>query len=290
MTAPTVNVDLQYDPIDADMLRQFDEEGYLIIRNALDAKQIATLIEAGDQLIATDLGKGRQRATDGQRDGFRNCVALDPAFVPLIDHPTMLPLVVQLLGANLQLMTSHLIHSKPDPPGTNPIRRQPGWHRDYAQAMMDMGHAAIPRIELKCAYYLTDLTEPSSGVTMVVPGSNRLKVPLYVPEGGDPKGTLEPSLQPGDCLIFENRTWHAGAVNLTDVTRKAVMIGYGYRWVMPMDFRRQASEFVDRLSPLQKYLVGESLNTDSAFHPQGGYNPLREWCEAHGLPTARHPS
>ena len=34
----------------------------------------------------------------------------------------------------------------------------PGWHRDYAQATNDMGNAAIPRLLVKCAYYLTDLT------------------------------------------------------------------------------------------------------------------------------------
>lgn len=282
---------LEYRPIAPEDLRQFDEQGYLIVRQALDADTVGRLIDAGDRLIASDLQTNRQTNSNGQYDSFRNCVTLDAAFAGLIDHPYILPLVVQLLGANLHLMTSHLIYKKPDPPGTPPAKRLPGWHRDYLQAMRDMGHAAIPRLELKCAYYLTDLSRPSSGVTMVAPGSNRLKEPMAIPAGQpDPDHAVEPSLQPGDCLIFENRTWHAGAVNLSDDIRKAIMIGYGYRWVMPMDFRRQDPAFIDTLTPLQRYLAGESLNEDDNFHPDGGVNPLWSWAESHDIPTVRHPS
>lgn len=143
----------------------FDEEGYLIVRNALDSETISQLIEASDRLIASDRTLNRQRREDGRYDGFRNCVRMriDDAYIPLLTHSTILSLVIQLLGANLQLMTSHLIYKNPDLLGTLPTHRSPGWQAprlDYMQAMVDMGHYAIPRIELKCAYYLTDLKNP----------------------------------------------------------------------------------------------------------------------------------
>ncbi|MCH2662553.1 phytanoyl-CoA dioxygenase family protein, partial [bacterium] len=158
----------------------------------------------------------------------------------------------------------------------------------YLQAMMALGHYSIPRIELKCAYYFTDLSQPKSGNTMVVPGSNQATAPLAVPEDGDPDGAIEPLLNPGDCLLFENRTWHAGAVNLSDHIRKGIMVGFGYRWVMPMDFRRQDPAFVEKLSPLERFLVGEQYDDVVNFQPDGGANPLADWCRAHGVPTARH--
>jgi ectoine hydroxylase-related dioxygenase (phytanoyl-CoA dioxygenase family) len=204
-------------------------------------------------------------------------------------HPKILPLVVHLLGSNLQLMTSHLIYKYPNPPDTPDTHRAPGWHRDYMQAMQALGHYSIPRIELKCAYYFTDLSQPKSGNTMVVPGSNLLTERLEIPAGqADPAGAIEPLLQPGDCLLFENRTWHAGAVNLSDHIRKGIMIGYGYRWVMPMDFRRQSEDFIAKLSPLERFLAGEAYDDVAGFQPDGGANPLRDWCKEHGLPTARH--
>lgn len=280
---------LDYQPISNEQLKQFDDEGYLIIRNALDSETISNLIEAGDRLIASDHQLNRQCRADGRYDGFRNSVILEDRFIPLMTHPKILPLVVQLLGSNLQLMTSHLIYKKPDPAGTPDTHRDPGWHRDYAQAMNDLGHFSIPRIELKCAYYFTDLSEPNSGATMVVPGSNQLKERIEIPTGKtDPAGAVEPSLNPGDCLIFENRTWHAGAAHLADWTRKCIMIGYGYRWVMPMDFRSQPPEFIEKLSPLERYLVGEQYDDYAGFQPDGGANPLRDWCKEHKVPTARH--
>lgn len=278
-----------YTPISENQLRQFDNEGYLIVRNVLDSKTIETLIEASDRLIASDHKVNRQRRFDGRYDGFRNAVTLDDAYIPLLTHPTILPIVVQLLGANLQLMTSHLIYKQPDPPNTPTTHRDPGWHRDYLQAMNDLGHYSIPRLELKCAYYFTDLSQPNSGATMVVPGSNQLQEAIEIPAGeSDPIGAVEPKLNPGDCLIFENRTYHAGAANLSTWTRKGIMIGYGYRWVMPMDFRKQEPAFVEKLTPLERYLVGEAYDDIKSFQPSGGQNPLKEWCETHDIPPFRH--
>ena len=80
----------------------FDRQGFLIVRQALDETTVARLIEAGDRLLASDLRTGRQQAAHGRTDGFRNTIALDDAFIPLIDHPQILPTVVQLLGAPIR--------------------------------------------------------------------------------------------------------------------------------------------------------------------------------------------
>ena len=280
---------IEFVPITTEQQKQFDQKGFLIIRQAIREEIIAKLTAAGDRLIDSDLIANRQQREDGRYDGFRNCVTLDDSFIPLITHPAILPLVVQLLGANLHLMTSHLIYKSPEILGTPPTRRSPGWHRDYYQAMNDLGHYSIPRIVLKCAYYLTDLSQPNSGATMVAPGSNQLKEPMEIPaDQVDPVSAVEPSLHPGDCLIFENRTWHAGAANLTNRIRKAVMIGYGYRWIMPMDFRQQEQKFVEKLNPLERYLVGESYDDVKTFQVDGGSNPLRDWCQQYGVPLTRH--
>lgn len=280
---------LDYTPIPQEQIRQFDEKGYLIVRNVLDKKTISRLVVASDHLISSDLETNRQSNPTGLYDGFRNTITLNDAYIPLIRHPKILPLVVHLLGSNLQLMTSHLIYKYPNPLDTPETHRAPGWHRDYLQAMMALGHHSIPRIELKCAFYFTDLSQPKSGNTMVVPGSNLLTKPLEIPKGqADPAGAIEPLLNPGDCLLFENRTWHAGAVNLSDHTRKGIMIGYGYRWVMPMDFRRQSDEFIEKLSPLERFLVGEPYDDVKGFQPDGGANPLANWCKEHNIPIARH--
>lgn len=275
--------------VDGKDIEFFDRNGYLIVRNALDADTVAEIVEVSDRLLASDDQVHRQSLASGRYDSFRNCVSKHPVFQSLIDHPVILPTVVQLLGADLHMVTSHLIYKEPDPEGTPGTFREPGWHRDYHQAMQDMGHHRIQRLLVKCAYYLTDLSEPQSGVTMVVPGSHKLTEPIAVPEGQiDPAGALEPSLRPGDCLIFENRTYHAGAANLTSRTRKACMIGYGYRWIKPMDYRVQSPELLGQLTPLQQFMCGESYVKQDQFDFRGGVNPIEAWCEAKGLPTVRY--
>ena len=79
-------------------------------------------------------------------------------------------------------------------------------------SMRDLGDQHIPRHSLKVAYYLTDLSEPNSGVTMMAARSNQLKEPIDIPEGQvDPATKVEPLLNPGDAVFFENRTWPCGA-------------------------------------------------------------------------------
>jgi ectoine hydroxylase-related dioxygenase (phytanoyl-CoA dioxygenase family) len=136
---------------------------------------------------------------------------------------------------------------------------------------------------LKCAFYLTDLSEPKSGATLLAPGSHLMTDRLEIPEGqADPVGAVEPLLNPGDCVIFEYRTWHAGGLNLRH-TRKAVMVGYGYRWLKPMDYLQQAPDVLDTMDTLQRFLVGERIDDGVEFKPNGSTNPLMDWCEQHGV-------
>ena len=269
-------------------IREFDEKGCLMVRRALDQKTVAHLLEICDHLIDSNEKINRQTRENGYYDGFRNCIALNDAFLPLLTHPKIFPMVVQFLGAYLHLTTSHLIYKHPDPPGTPAFARAPNWHRDYGRLNNDLQHAA-PRGMLKCAYYLSDLTESNAGATLVVPGSNLLRKPLDIPPNGDPEGALEPRLEPGDCLIFENRTYHAGGVNLSDQTRKVIMFGYGYRWLAPIDYRVQPQSLLDKLDPLGQYLLGEILVKTEEYQTSGGETPLKPWCEQNNLPLVRPP-
>ncbi|MCY4540049.1 MAG: phytanoyl-CoA dioxygenase family protein [Chloroflexi bacterium] len=272
-----------------DQRRQFRDDGYLIAGNALNEDMISRLIEAGDRVIASEERLNRYTTHGGIYDGYRNCVTMDDAFIPLLTNDVALPLVIQLLGSNLQLSTSHLIYRHPDPPGTPDSARKPGWHRDNGRTQLDLGQDNYPRIGLKCAFYLTDLSQPQSGVTMLSPGSNQLSERVEIGAGkADPENAIEPLLNPGDCVIFEYRTWHAGAPNFTDITRKAIMIGYAYRWLKPMDYVKQQPDFVEKLTDVEKYLVGEEIDGTLEFQPQGGLNPLNEWCERHGVLPDRH--
>lgn len=205
---------MDFTPLSPDDKRQFYEQGYLVVRNALDEDSVAALLKAGDALVASSRTEDRQCMNEGRFDGFRNVIAIDDAFVPLLTNPRTVPLIVQLFGPRIHLTTSHLIYRAPDPEGTPHTERLPGWHRDIMYTSDDLGFAHTPRLEMKCAYYLTDLSAPHSGATLLSPGSNHAKERIAIdPATGDPANVLEPSLRPGDAVFFENRTWHAGGRN-----------------------------------------------------------------------------
>jgi ectoine hydroxylase-related dioxygenase (phytanoyl-CoA dioxygenase family) len=275
---------MEYIPLTAEQKRQFEEEGYLIVRGALDAETIASLIEAGDRLIASDRTEDRQR-NGPLYDGFRNSIALDDAFIPLLTHPKTFPLIAQLMGPNLHLVTSHLIYKHPDPAGTPTTTRAPGWHRDVAGTVTDLGQNNVPRLEMKCAYYLTDLSQPNYGATLFSPGSNHLKQALPIRPGqADPDNVLEPLLQPGDAVFFENRTFHAATANLSSWTRKAIMFGYGYRWMRPMDYLVQPATLLEKVSdPIGRQLLGVIDNPDGRFKGADLRTPLSDWFTEHDL-------
>lgn len=274
---------MKFIPLTAEQRRQFDDDGYLIVRGALDEATVARLIEAGDKLIDSDRTDNRQTMS-GNYDSFRNCVSMDDAFLNMLMHENTVPLIVQLFGPNIHLVTSHLIYKHPNEKGTPRNFRQPGWHRDVADTPHDLGHSCIPRLEMKCAYYLTDTSEPCSAVTMFAAGSHKLKERLHIPEGQkDPESAVEPSLRPGDAVFFENRTWHAGAANLLGGTTKALMMGYGFNWMKPMDYFQQSEELLDKTDDIGKQLLGGLKDAQGRFIPGAITKPLKDWCRENNV-------
>jgi ectoine hydroxylase-related dioxygenase (phytanoyl-CoA dioxygenase family) len=98
-------------------------------------------------------------------------------------------------------------------------------------------------------------------------------------------GAVEPAVCAGDCVIFENRTWHAGGRNMLGSTRKAVMIGYTYTWVQPSDYERQSdatrAAAAARYGDIGLQLVG-GLPQPHHFDYDYDTKPLCDWAAAEG--------
>lgn len=278
---------MRFTPLSDEQRLAFERDGYLVVPRAIGPDTVAALVAAGDRLVASNLVTGRQRNDRGY-DGFRNVVALDPAFEALLACEATLPLVLQLMSPNLQLHTSHLIYKQPSGDGT--AARDPGWHRDINTFPSDLGHAAAPRVEIKVAFQLSDASEPGCGQTVVSPGSHRLKEALRTNADGDPDDVAEPLLSPGDAMLFENRTWHAGGFNLCGRVRKTVMFGYSYRWMRPDDTCAYPPELIERCDPIERQLLGDfggMMTADGQFDPSMmRHAPLRKWCDDHGIGSA----
>ena len=84
--------------------RDFDENGFIVLEDFLGPDELGRLLAAVDEV-----GEKVRRAKGlGLGDPFavRNALAHHEAFLDLIDHPRMLPLVVDAIGWNIQIRTS----------------------------------------------------------------------------------------------------------------------------------------------------------------------------------------
>ncbi len=275
----------RYPTLSPTQINDFDQNGYLIIRQALDRERIHQLVHCGERLIASNTQ--RFRRDSGQSDGFRNVIALDEAFLGIIDNPKIFPLIVQLMGPHIQLHTSDLIWKSPDPRDSPAHYRNPGWHRDIARVTRDLEHDRMPRLEIKAAYFLSDCSKPQSGQTLVAAGSHRWRE-NWTPSAAqpDPPTAIEASLQAGDVLLFENRTWHAGGANKTTQTRKTLMIGYSHDWMRCDDYDTQAPALLERCNPLQRCLLEQincSFDEQERFRPCIRKSVIERWAEEHHI-------
>ncbi|MCA1223872.1 phytanoyl-CoA dioxygenase family protein [Streptomyces sp. 8L] len=261
----------------ADAIDVFERDGYAIIRNAITPGLRDRLLASAEKLLASDMTQGRDRGGDG-KDGFRGCLNLDPVFLPLLANPAVLPIVVQLLSPNIHLLSAHLIALPSGPPRTIRIPERHGWHRDMYGVTADLGFPHTPRMAIKAAHYLTPVT-PNCGLTMFLPGSHRFTEEPVVPVGAiNPPGAVTPDITGADAVLFENRTWHTGGINLSDQPRIALMLQYGYRWLQPVDDPAAELRTDPAVTPVEQQLLGlPDRHPDGSLAKGSGASPIRSW-------------
>jgi ectoine hydroxylase len=261
--------------------QEFEQNGFLVIPNALPQPALTRLTAAVDRLFADGVREhGLNKAGAFE---LRNAVVHDDALLDLVDCPTTVPMAVQLLGWDIQLDTSHIIVRPPQPSDTSASFKASGWHRDGGIATLESPEQLV-RTRLKICYVLSDLSAPSRGNTRFVPGSHRLVgAPARLANDIDPVGAREILAEPGDAVVFENRLYHAVGPNLSPIVRKTIFMGYTYRWLRPLDYVVQPPELERKVldDPIRWQLLG-FWRTDMAFSlPKDEDVPIRAWLKSH---------
>ena len=269
---------MQFTPLTQDQRQAFEQDGFLVVADALSPDRVERLLKVVERLYQEGLAEeGLNERDYWQR---RNCLVRDDLFLELLDCPATVPLVAQLLGPNIQLITSHLIVRPPSPPATGTTYKQSGWHRDGGTAPSDLD-GNPPRLFIKVSYWLTDLSEKGRGAIRLVPGSNNLLERPPEMEDGDLENAIEIQVKPGTAVLFENRTFHAVGPNLSDITRKSLFFGYGYRWLRPMDYITMPQELLQRCDPIRRQLLGDCSSAMGFQLPEADEVPLRPWLQQH---------
>lgn len=272
---------LQYRLTEAER-EQFNTQGYLIVENALTRDRLADLTRAIDAFFDRAVRKGHDPA---KTLFFPNFIPEDDAFFNLVDYDRILPKVWGILGWNIYLYHAHLIVTPPS--GEPPNNKTFGWHQDSGRVNQEIECHPRPRLSLKVAYFLTDVSEPGRGNMWIVPSSH-LQDTIELPADriGQPQGAVPVCVPPGSAVLFDRRLWHTASPNWSNITRKVLFYGYGYRWLRTKD-DMTVQHYWGRCDPIRRQLLGWRVNCNGLFSPSEEDVPLRTWLREHSPEEAR---
>ncbi len=288
--------------------RKWDEDGYLIIKKALSAKEVTELIAEVDRLDEASQRLGRDpntllhvvniinAATEGLFQSVQGSAGTilrhEPceAFLNLIDHPSHLGIVCELIGAAIQLSWAEAMVR---PPSLTPANR---WHKDgskpYYFASVDR---MTPLQWARIGFFLTDVDEPDMGNFTVIPGSHRSGFPR-LPQGlehaltissftkfqqveqidaGVP-GARQVTVEAGDAVLFHNALWHCVPRNTSNVRRRNLWYVYTPVWQRLGDRTENSPELLARCNAVRRQLLGAMVDpsTNGGIHPSDEDVPL----------------
>ena len=257
-----------------EQLRQFNDEGYLIVEDALSPELLGRLNAAVDRVEKIE----REAKALGPNDmmaKFRTVVE-DDAFLDLLDNPKTFPLLWGILGWNIQLYISHLIIYPPEQKGGE--IRTGGWHQDGGRPVPEM-ERPHPRLSLKISYWLSDVKTPEYGAMEILPGSHKLDSKPTESDTGE--GVFPVCVKAGSAVLFDRRMWHRRGTNTSDVTRRVLFFGYSYRWLRGLDYNNMPEEVLSKCDPIRRQLLGDGVDVKGWWQPTEADVPLKGWLRDH---------
>jgi hypothetical protein len=256
--------------------RAFNETGWFTVEDALSPAQIAQGTAIVDRVYQAKLAEGHDST---KALFYPNFIPDDPFFANLVDYEKILPKVWGLLGWNIYLYHAHLIVTPPL--GQPQDNKTFGWHQDSGRVNKEMESHPRPRLSLKVAYFLSDTSQPGRGNFWIVPGSH-LQDTIKLPANGagQPEGSVPVLAKPGSAVFFDRRLWHTASPNWSDITRKVLFYGYGYRWIRTKD-DMTVRDLRPTSSPIRRQLLGWGVNANGFYSPSDEDAPLRLWLREH---------
>jgi ectoine hydroxylase-related dioxygenase (phytanoyl-CoA dioxygenase family) len=227
------NVDFVWEPITreprlltAEQVRQFDEQGYVLVPDVIDLDAIAEVRDAIDRLEVFSPTYGRD--IDGthmevaNRDEITFTIFLVVRCEParrFARHPALVGICRDLVGPDVRLYWDQAVYKKPEP------TREFPWHQDNGYTFVE------PQQYLTCWVPLVDATV-DNGCPWILPGLHRGGTLVHeaTPVGfqclSDGTGAVPVEAPAGSVVVFSSLTPHRTGPNRTDAVRKSYILQY----------------------------------------------------------------
>lgn len=212
--------------ISADQARRYDEDGYFLLEDGLDAATLALLqaeidpIEAETEALLRKLPDGRYFiARAGEITFAPHLVLRSEQLRAFCGGPLFRDLVHDLIGPAVRLYWEQAVYKKPETAADFP------WHQDNGYTYVE------PQQYLTCWIALTD-TDETNGCPWVVPGVHRLgTLRHWMTDLGwrclaEAPNAVPVPARAGSIVVFSSLTPHRTGPNQTDGVRKAYIVQF----------------------------------------------------------------
>ena len=252
----------------ADIVEQFEEEGYVTFENVLSTQQIDAVQAALAPYF--DLQRTGRNDFEGMKSNREYALlAKGDIFSDIATHPLALAFAEADMGPSC-LLSAFLA-----------IKLHPGetvqpWHHDDE-------HSTTPRprapLQLS-AFWSIDETTQSNGATEIIPGSHKwgddkrpshatATVGVHDTEMGDPDAdpgahpdAIKICMPPGSLMLAKGTLWHRGGANKSEAPRLILTPQYCPGWVRPLEnmVLSVPKEIAATLPQRARELIGYSIH------------------------------
>jgi ectoine hydroxylase-related dioxygenase (phytanoyl-CoA dioxygenase family) len=232
----------------------FDLQGYILIEEALTPDEVRAYRDAIYRLAREKIADPARWDERGEPRDFLTVhrpIEKDPLFLEIVDHPSVLPILQQLVGEAPILIDN-------DAELTPRHNQRKTWHRGVGTHGYCVEDGRFHCTMVKCIWYLSDVGRDENP-TRILPGSHKSRIAVPFPDGdraADLPGQVELAVRAGTVLIFSEACLHAGNVNRSDKTRVNMYFNYGPSWVQPWEGYRPSERLVQEASGIRRQLLG----------------------------------
>jgi len=244
-------------------VQELDEQGYTIVKGALDPKLALhvrdLIIQQTEKNGATSYAQGERPAgeihldvdtcTEEEFKGISyqaNLLFADPAFEEVLMCEKPLALITYLLGESCLLfsMGSHV-----KGPGGVPL----DLHSDNGNGMIEPFREVAE--VANCNYVLTPYdAEGKNGSLFVWPGSHKLcRKPVRAEQLGQPECQGIPiEAEVGDCVVWHGNFWHGSCKREVPGLRVNLAAAYCRQYISPQEYRTNGSDMPEEMRERHK--------------------------------------
>lgn len=242
-----------------DLPARFEQGGYAVVRNVIDADLIDEARRHVDWLISKNPDRRPEWLSE-------DLMPHDPFWLRLVSDDRLLDVVEQFVGPDIALFASHHI-AKPPHDG-QPVL----FHQDGAYWPLE------PMKVVTIVLWLDD-TCSENGCLRVIPGTHRLELQetrerkdipnvldYTIDEGAyDESAAVDLELQAGDISLHHPHVIHGSNANTTNGWRRGLNIQYiptatritELDWPCAFHLRGKTVPGVNQYQPFPKYVLGE---------------------------------